>query len=272
VEPHPQVSPDGQFWWDGSAWQPMPTLSPDGTHWWDGRAWQPVPVDSDLALAEQAVPPERQSSWTMEDTGPYGTMTTAFAGPPMAYETPSTYGPMAAYGGYGPPAVDPALEWQGQAQMRNPRNIAGDVVLWAVILVGFAIAMYGGVLIVEFKATRSFPADEIYAGVSIGVSMILVGAVTCAACGFRLMGLSLWAPVRPIVMELGIFGSLWLLNLILTDIFLLASPPGTFPTFIPWSYGIMILYKTWRGKWLAAGALGFFWVITLLLQLPAHMG
>ena len=56
------LSPDGRYYWDGTAWQPVeqqpPTdtgnmtltsynpsapRSPDGRYWWDGRAWQPIP-------------------------------------------------------------------------------------------------------------------------------------------------------------------------------------------------------------------------------------
>ena len=32
-----QVSPDGQWFWDGQKW--MTTLSPDGRFRWDGRQW-----------------------------------------------------------------------------------------------------------------------------------------------------------------------------------------------------------------------------------------
>ena len=48
-----QLSPDGNFWWDGQAWRdaaheapPSAQRSSDGTFWWDGRAWRPVPQPS----------------------------------------------------------------------------------------------------------------------------------------------------------------------------------------------------------------------------------
>jgi serine/threonine-protein kinase len=37
VESKGQLSPDGQWFWDGQKW--MTTLSPDGQFRWDGRAW-----------------------------------------------------------------------------------------------------------------------------------------------------------------------------------------------------------------------------------------
>ncbi|MFI5283178.1 MAG: hypothetical protein ACHQ0J_08615, partial [Candidatus Dormibacterales bacterium] len=46
-----QLSPDGNFWWDGQAWKnatfevpPTAQRSPDGGFWWDGETWRAVPV------------------------------------------------------------------------------------------------------------------------------------------------------------------------------------------------------------------------------------
>ena len=46
----PELSPDGQYWWNGSGWvanteaaPPWAQRSPDGAYWWDGHGWQPVP-------------------------------------------------------------------------------------------------------------------------------------------------------------------------------------------------------------------------------------
>ena len=45
-----QMSPDGNFWWDGQAWRdasheapPAAQRSADGSLWWDGKAWRPIP-------------------------------------------------------------------------------------------------------------------------------------------------------------------------------------------------------------------------------------
>jgi hypothetical protein len=45
-----QMSPDGNFWWDGQAWKDAAHEAPsfaqrsnDGSLWWDGRTWRPVP-------------------------------------------------------------------------------------------------------------------------------------------------------------------------------------------------------------------------------------
>jgi len=46
-----QLSPDGRYWWDGTAWHdglhnpPPPSVrSADGAHWWDGGSWRTVPT------------------------------------------------------------------------------------------------------------------------------------------------------------------------------------------------------------------------------------
>jgi hypothetical protein len=58
-----QYSEDGQYWWDGTDWQPVDTgdagsgsdassesgervYSEDGQYWWDGTDWQPVDEQS----------------------------------------------------------------------------------------------------------------------------------------------------------------------------------------------------------------------------------
>src|SRR2546426_430540 len=45
-----QLSPDGNYWWDGQAWRdasreapPAALRSVDGYYWWDGRTWRAVP-------------------------------------------------------------------------------------------------------------------------------------------------------------------------------------------------------------------------------------
>ena len=45
-----QMSPDGNYWWDGQSWRdatqfvpPDAQRSSDGAYWWDGRTWRPVP-------------------------------------------------------------------------------------------------------------------------------------------------------------------------------------------------------------------------------------
>lgn len=42
------VSPDGRYWWDGTAWMDAACVapagavcSPDGTSWWSGAEWLP---------------------------------------------------------------------------------------------------------------------------------------------------------------------------------------------------------------------------------------
>jgi hypothetical protein len=44
-----QMSPDGNYWWDGQAWKdatleapPGAQRSTDGTLWWDGQKWRPI--------------------------------------------------------------------------------------------------------------------------------------------------------------------------------------------------------------------------------------
>jgi len=286
VEPPrpPQVSPDGHFWWDGRAWQAMPTLSPDGRHWWDGQSWQSVPVAEEAAAPPPELEFDRQGPWAVEEIGAYGPPSTPFLGPPAGYAppaiadaAPAAYGPPAdcemAGAVYGVPAAAVTPNWElAPARQRNRRNIVGDVVLWAGVVLGFLVVMFGGIDIMQLHSARSLPTDEAAAGATIGIALIIIGALVMLGCGMRLMGLTMLAPVRPLLSELAIFGTLMLLSLILSDVFILVTPPGTLPFYFPLTALVTMLYKFWRGKWLAGGALGFFWVLSLLLQLPSAGG
>ncbi len=77
-QPSEPLSPDGHYWWDGTAWQdcalaipPSARRSDDGWWWWDGDKWRPrpaalPPIDETyspgLPEAVLVVWPERQSS------------------------------------------------------------------------------------------------------------------------------------------------------------------------------------------------------------------
>src|SRR5260221_8407524 len=50
----PQLSPDGDFYWNGLTWVSL--LSADGTQRWDGKAWAPRPVAPAVAAPQPATP------------------------------------------------------------------------------------------------------------------------------------------------------------------------------------------------------------------------
>ncbi|HUZ88128.1 MAG TPA: hypothetical protein VNF26_14375 [Candidatus Baltobacterales bacterium] len=286
VEPPqpPPVSPDGRFWWDGRAWQAMPTLSPDGRHWWDGQSWQPVPLVEEAAAPPPELGFEGPGLSAVEETGAYGPSSTPFVGPPAGYAppdianaAPAAYGPPANYemasSVYGVPAAAVTPNWELEpARQRNRRNIVGDVVLWAGIVLGLLIVMFGGIDVIQLRSARLLPTDEAAAGATIGIALIIIGALVMLGCGMRLMGLTMLGLFRPVLSELAIFGTLMLLSLIFSDVFILATPPGTLPFYFPLTAVVTMLYKFWRGKWLAGGALGFFSLLSVLLQLPSAVG
>ena len=58
-----RLSPDGMYYWDGSAWQT--TLSADGRFRWDGSTWQPVSSIMVTPYGMVAARPGREpTSWT----------------------------------------------------------------------------------------------------------------------------------------------------------------------------------------------------------------
>jgi hypothetical protein len=68
-----QMSGDGRYWWDGTAWQdvqsnvpPSAQRSDDGAWWWDGSTWHAVPGEAQsgppVALPPRADQPEDAAS------------------------------------------------------------------------------------------------------------------------------------------------------------------------------------------------------------------
>jgi hypothetical protein len=60
----PNLSPDGNHWWDGTTWQDARITAPstaqrsqDGMYWWDGAAWRPVPSAGGSAAPSMPPPP-----------------------------------------------------------------------------------------------------------------------------------------------------------------------------------------------------------------------
>lgn len=84
-----QLSEDGQWSWDGSAWQPVTTaptttgdqqLSADGQWSWDGTAWQPVANDAatpDAATTAMQLSPDGQWQWDGTQWQPAGAQSAA---------------------------------------------------------------------------------------------------------------------------------------------------------------------------------------------------
>lgn len=60
-----QISPDGNYWWDGTRWQlvsqshpPTAVLSADGTSWYDGKDWHSLKASDSVVGPAPEVAPE----------------------------------------------------------------------------------------------------------------------------------------------------------------------------------------------------------------------
>jgi hypothetical protein len=95
--------------------QPAPQVSPDGKYWWDGHSWQKLPTLADAPELDEAR------------------------------------------------AADPA----------HYRQIAGAVVLWAVLLLGIGIVALGAIVLIDLL----IPGHPKASGVAPGVFLIAVGGL-----------------------------------------------------------------------------------------------
>ena len=74
-----QVSPDGQWYWDGQKW--ISTLSPDGASRWDGRSWVPSGKVGPAAAAFAPLPGSRGvARWKLAVGGLVGLVFLGFVG------------------------------------------------------------------------------------------------------------------------------------------------------------------------------------------------
>lgn len=71
MEPKGEVSPDGQWYWDGQKW--ITTLSPDGQSRWDGRGWiaarAPAVKQSSIAAFRQIPGLRTGAAWKLALAG-----------------------------------------------------------------------------------------------------------------------------------------------------------------------------------------------------------
>ena len=147
--------------------QPPPQISPDGVYWWDGLAWQLMPGYAPPVVAADPARPQ----WLPE--------TVAVPTPSAPPGLPLISGPAQA-GAFTPvwaaTPVDNSLP---------PMSTTRKVVLWAGTVVGAGILLFGLVAVpaslAQYGAARS-------AALTGSVAIIFFGAVILAPCLGVLMG------------------------------------------------------------------------------------
>ena len=142
----PQLSPDGEFYWSGTAWVSL--LSADGTRRWDGKQWvprnlsaaQPAPVPA--PARPLALPASDRPSWLAAGVAIPESVSRDIT-VPAAVTVPVVVVPIAP-----PPAVSPAPIGPPPAQGRaiNKTWIAGGAIAFVALM---ALAGYGAIQVLH---------------------------------------------------------------------------------------------------------------------------
>jgi hypothetical protein len=140
----PQLSPNGEFYWSGTAWVSL--LSEDGTQRWDGKQWvprnlQPAQVAPAPAPASELAPSDRPS-WLAAGVSMPESVSRDIP-VPAAVAVPVAAVPIAS-----PPAGSPAPIGPTPAPGRPMRKtwIAGGAIAFVALM---ALAAYGAIQVIH---------------------------------------------------------------------------------------------------------------------------
>src|SRR4029077_5622045 len=112
---------------------PPPPLSPDGNYWWDGQAWQLMPGRTAAAPAAQPAADTPRPSWLPEDV--------AVPVRPAPPELP--FVPQPVVGAIAGPAVYAPVWANEPPAPPEPISIPKKIVCWTGLVVGGGIMLLG---------------------------------------------------------------------------------------------------------------------------------
>ena len=145
--------------------------------------------------------------------------------------------------------------------MRSVHHVIGKVPLWAGVVLGAGILIFGLLGLASptlHQSTRPF-----------AVFVVVLGGTVAASCLLRLFSPGLLADsfgaVGMVVRSLGILGSLVILGMIVNTWISLSRPVGSGRNVIPWATVLVIALRAGRGRWLAAVIIGATWAAAFLL-------
>jgi hypothetical protein len=236
-----------------------PEISPDGNYWWDGQAWQLMP--GRIAATPAVAPPTTDTprpSWLPEEV--------AVPVRPAPPEQPFVPRPVVAGAITGPAVYAPVWANEPPAPP-EPLSINKKIVCWAGLVLGgglmllgiletpFALAQGGVTRIDDFDGAVSF---VIFGGLIFLPSLgVLLGFGPAVSGTFH---------------SLGILGVVYVVGSIGNAAFAVISPVGGGRYIIPWTMLGVVAFRAWRGRWVGAVLILITWAISTTITLTLARG
>jgi hypothetical protein len=233
--------------------QNPPQLSPDGNYWWDGQAWQLMPGRIAAAPAAQPTTDTPRPSWLPEEI--------AVPIRPAPPEPPFVPQPVVV-GALGGPAVF-APAWANEPPPPPEEIWIGKkILLWAGVVAGSGIVLFG-LLGFPFalSQTDTTRADDITGAVLLTV----VGGLIILPCLGVLLGFG--PAVSGTFHSLGILGVIYVLGSIINASVAVTNPVGGGAYVIPWTMLGVVAFRAWRGRWVGAILILVTWAISTTITL-----
>ncbi|HEX9094639.1 MAG TPA: hypothetical protein VF990_00910 [Candidatus Dormibacteraeota bacterium] len=237
---------------------PPPPLSPDGNYWWDGQAWQLMPgrIAATPAAATPAAQPTTgtpRPAWLPEEVP-----VPVPAAPPDLPFVPQPVG----VGAIGGPAVYAPVWANEPPAPPEPISIPKKILCWAGLVVGGGFMLWG-ILLTPFAMAQGGVTREEY--FATAVLIVVLGGLVAMPCLGVLLGFG--PAVAGTFHSLGILGVIYVLGSILNASVAVTNPMGGTAYVIPWTMLGVVAFRAWRGRWVGAILILVTWAISTAITL-----
>ena len=234
--------------------QNPPQLSPDGNYWWDGQAWQLMPGRTAAApaasLPTTATP---RPSWLPQDVP-----VPVPAAPP---DLPFVPQPMVVGAVAGPAVYAPAWANEPPAPP-EPLSIPKKIVCWAGLVLGGGLLLLGILQTPFALAQAGTTRTDDFTG---AVFTVVIGGLIFVPCLGVLLGFG--PAVAGTFHSLGILGVIYVLGSTINAAVAVTNPIGGGRYFIPWTMLGVVAFRAWRGRWVGAVLILVTWAISTTITL-----
>lgn len=233
--------------------QNPPQLSPDGNYWWDGQAWQLMPGRVAAAPVAQPTTDTPRPSWLPEDV--------AVPIPAAPPELPFVPHPVVAGAIAGPAVFAPA--WANEPPPPpEPISIPKKIVCWAGLVLGGGLLLLGFLETPFALAQGGITRTDDFTG---AVFTVVIGGLIFLPSLGVLLGFG--PAVAGTFHSLGILGVIYVLGSIINAAVAVTNPVGGGRYFVPWTMLAVVAFRAWRGRWVGAILILVTWAISTAITL-----